>query len=126
MEDFDSHPTGPKGGLNLGIVGRSRRFIAPGPIHGLGSGILNQLQEGAETVSLPNDKSRTRRPQSPIEPSQRFMKPATGSRAQGPIALGLRVPDEYGNDGPTVSQGGVQSGIIIQAQVVAKPEDGGW
>jgi len=123
IEGFDRRSLCAESSLDLMVTGRDCRLVATVPEDGAGTGFLKQPQQVIKRVSLPNDKARTRCPQSSIQALERPVEPATRCPAWQPLTFSLRFPNENGDDHLAMSEGGVQSGIIVKPQIVSEPKN---
>ena len=113
-----------QGALDLRVALLDRRLVAARPQHRLGAGEGGQRLQGAQARPAQHQQARTAALQRVGQRRQRAPAPGIGGRARCPVALFFRRVDVDGHRQPAAFERGAQRGLVVQAQVVAEPDQG--
>ena len=111
--------------LQPGVARDHRRLVPPVPEDRPRAGAGRQLPEDLPGVTPETQQPGTPGAQGLVERSERVMQPPARGAPGGPRAFAGVVENVDGQHGATPLKGRVQGGIILQAQVLAEPEDRG-
>ncbi len=106
---------------DLGVAGEGGGFEQPIHKQGVGPGVLDQALKLGQRIAAPQDQPRTAFPKRIVQGAQGLVQPPQRGRARRTVRVA--VQDEDRQDRTAGGDGVIQGGIVVQAQVAAKPED---
>ena len=115
----------PQGPLQRGVALFDRRLVTSRPEHRFGLRILCEAFERSLRRPAHADQTRASRAQRSIERRQRSASPCIRCSARRPIAFFLRRMHVHGNRRVTLRERRLQCGLVVEAEVVAEPDEGG-
>ena len=87
------------------------------------SGLLGDLRDDRDTVAAPQAQRAASLVQRVLQCGQTVMQPPAGGAPQRPGSSRLVVEDEHRKDRTAGLDRGVQRGVVLEAQVVAEPQE---
>ena len=106
---------------DVGVAREGGGFEPPVHEDGVGAGFLDQALKLDQRIAAPQDQSRPAFLKRGVQGAQGLVEPPQRGRARRTIRV--VVQDEDRQDRTTGRDGMIQGGIVVQAQVAAKPKD---
>ncbi len=112
----------PQRRLDPGVCGYAGGIVAAIPHDSLGTRVRQKPFERRQRIALPKDELAAERRNGLLQRGQRMMQPPLLRRAQRPAPTRVRLANIGGNDRAARCRGRMQSVIVVEAQILAKPQ----